>query len=111
MIKPPEEEVKSLIERRRKQLLVHSVIYYRMNETLVSDQIWAKWALELEDLTKKYPEIAQDAFLAEEFKDFDHSTGYNLPLEMPWAVAKAYWLVEMMMTRHFVTREIAEYMC
>lgn len=87
-------DIKSLIARRRRQLLVHSIIYYRMDESLITDQKWAKWALELEELTKKYPNIAKSAPLANEFKDFDHSTGYNLPLETPWAVARACWLVQ-----------------
>lgn len=105
-----QNEVKALIERRRKQLLVHSIIYYRMDESLIMDQKWAKWALELEELTKKYPEIADKAFLSEEFKDFDHSTGYNLPLETPWAVARAIWLLEMAHTRMFSDEKMQEYM-
>lgn len=88
------EWVKERIEYLRKKLLVHSIIYYRLNENLISDKKWAEWALELEQLTKEYPYIAQNTFLAEEFKDFDHSTGYNLPLETPWAVQKAMELVE-----------------
>lgn len=104
-----QNEVKSLIERRRKQLLVHSIIYYRMDESLITDQKWAKWAVELEELTKKYPEIADEAFLSEEFKDFDHSTGYNLPLETPWAVARAIWLLEMAHTKMFSDEKMQEY--
>lgn len=103
-------EIKELIERRRKQLLVHSIIYYRMNESLISDSKWASWALELEALTKKYPEIAKEAFLSDDFQDFDHSTGYNLPLETPWAVARACWLVEMVHTKEFLTEKMQEYM-
>ena len=87
------EWIKERIEYLRKKLLVHSIIYYRLNENLISDEKWAEWALELELLTQEYPHIAQNAFLAEEFKDFDHSTGYNLPLETPWAVQKAMELV------------------
>lgn len=88
------EWIKERIEYLRKKLLVHSIIYYRLDENLISDEKWAEWALELERLTKEYPQIAQNAFLAKEFKDFDHSTGYNLPLETPWAVQKAMELVE-----------------
>lgn len=93
---PPTETewVKERIEYLRKKLLVHSIIYYRLDENLISDEKWAGWALELEQLTKEYPHIAQNAFLADGFKNFDHSTGYNLPLETPWAVQKAIDLVE-----------------
>lgn len=82
------------IEYLRKKLLVHSIIYYRLNESIVTDEKWAQWALRLEALTKDNPKEAEFAFLHEEFKDFDHSTGYNLPLETPWAVKKALDLVE-----------------
>ena len=88
------EWIKERIEYLRKKLLIHSIIYYRLNESLIPDKKWAEWALELEQLTKEYPHIAQNAFLTEGFKDFDHSTGYNLPLETPWAVQKAIDLVE-----------------
>ena len=87
------EWVKTHIEYLRKKRLVHSIIYYRLDENLISDEKWAEWALELERLTQEYPQIAQNAFLAEGFRDFDHSTGYNLPLETPWAVQKAMELV------------------
>lgn len=88
------EWAKERIEYLRKKLLVHSIIYYRLDESIITDEKWAEWALELEKLTREYPHIAQNAFLADEFKDFDHSTGYNLPLETPWAVQKAMDLVE-----------------
>lgn len=85
---------KSVLNIFERSFLVHSIIYYRLDENLISDEKWAEWALELEQLTKEYPHIAQNAFLAKEFKDFDHSTGYNLPLETPWAVKKAMDLME-----------------
>lgn len=88
------EWAKDRIEYLRKKLLVHSIIYYRLNESIITDNKWAEWAVELERLTRDYPHIAQNAFLADEFKNFDHSTGYNLPLETPWAVQKAIDLVE-----------------
>lgn len=92
---PTEAEwVKERIEYLRKKLLVHSIIYYRLDESLISDEKWAEWALELEKLVKEHPKEGQNSFLAEEFKDFDHSTGYNLPLETLWAVQKAMDLVE-----------------
>ena len=88
------EWVKERIEYLQKKLLVHSIIYYRLDESLISDEKWAEWALELEKLVKEHPKEGQNSFLAEEFKDFDHSTGYNLLLETPWAVQKAMDLVE-----------------
>ena len=51
-------QIAELIQRRRLQLLVHSCIYYAYNENLVTDDTWAKWALELEKLQAQYPDIA-----------------------------------------------------
>ena len=48
------EEIKSLIQRRRLQLLVHSAIYYAYNESIVTDEQWKNWALELERLQADY---------------------------------------------------------
>ena len=65
-----------------------------MNENLVADDQWAKWALELETLQNQYPDIAKTCIYAKAFSDFDHSTGCNLPLDDPWGVRKAQQLVE-----------------
>lgn len=76
-------QIAELIKRRRLQLLIHSCIYYEYNTNLASDNQWATWAIELEELQTKYPKIAEQVIWAEAFKDFDHSTGYNLPTRDP----------------------------
>lgn len=86
-------DIKSLITQRRYQVLIHSIIYYKMDDNIVSDDTWAKWALELEELQNKYPDIAAQCPYAEAFKEFDHSTGINLPLTDSWAVGKAKQLL------------------
>ena len=85
--------IAKLITRRRRQILVHSVIYYRLNDNIISDQQWSEWALELENLQTKYPDIASECPLADAFEGFDHSTGENLPLDDPWALSKAQYLL------------------
>lgn len=87
-------KITELINRRRRQILVHSVLYYQMNESLVTDDIWAKWATELEDLQEKYPGIAKKCCYAKAFENFEHSTGYSLPLDDSWAVNKARQLLQ-----------------
>lgn len=86
-------QIGTLIGRRRRQILVHSVIYYKMNENIISDQQWSDWAVELEQLQRDYPDIAEVSPLHEAFKDFEHSSGQTLPLEDPWAVRTAQWLL------------------
>lgn len=89
------EQITELIGRRRRQILVHSVIYYEMNKNLISDAQWSEWARELDELQRKYPKIAAKCPLADAFEEFDFSSGYNLPLRDPWAVNKARYLVKM----------------
>lgn len=96
------DKIAELINRRRRQVLIHSVIYYKMDTNLISDAIWSKWALELEELQKKYPDIAEKLPYADAFRDFDHSTGSNLPLDDPWANSKARWLIK-------IEKELAKY--
>ena len=90
-----QEEIAELIARRRRQLLVHSIIYYCMNDNLITDDQWAKWAIEWEELQRDYPEIAKNCPRANEFENFDHSTGYNLPLNDSHAIATARRLLNI----------------
>lgn len=72
------EEVRSLITRRRRQILLHSYVYYELNDNLIGDATWTKWALDLEHLQSIFPEESSSALYSEEFKGFDHSTGAGL---------------------------------
>lgn len=88
-------EIAELIGRRRRQILVHSIIYYKMDDNLVSDHTWAEWAKELCYLQKTYPEIAREGPYADAFKGFDPSTGFNLPLDDRWAMGIAHKLLRL----------------
>ena len=70
-----ELKIAEKIQQRRYQMLVHSYIYYELNENIVSDSQWSKWAVELADLQKQYPEIASQVKYAEDFADWDGSSG------------------------------------
>jgi len=89
------DSIAEKITQRRRQVWVHSVIYYRMDHSIISDSQWSKWAQELEDLQRDFPEIAAKCPHSDIFEDFDHSTGSNLPLDDPWVVNKARQLLRM----------------
>ena len=94
--KSPDEtsnEIRSLVQRRRLQLLVHSAVYYAYNESIVTDEQWKKWALELEELQNQYPDIAAQVCYHDAFIGFDHSTGYDLPFRDPEIMSKARQLL------------------
>lgn len=89
------DEIAELITRRRRQVLVHSVIYYKMDDNLISDAQWSKWAFELAELQNKYPEIAKTCWYADEFEGFEGSSGYDLPLDDLWAEQVARRLIQI----------------
>lgn len=87
------QSIAEFINRRRRQLLVHSILYYEMNENIITDAQWTKWAVELEEIQNKHPDIAAEGYHAEAFKNFEHSSGFNLPLNDPYAINKARQLL------------------
>lgn len=87
------EDIRALILRRRLQVLVHSCIYYHFNDSLISDTKWQRWANELVQLQKKYPAIAKRVDYNDAFKNFDATTGFDLPITNPEIIRKAQWLL------------------
>ena len=92
-----DEEIKELIFRRRKQIWVHSILYYQMNVKLISDVTLSELALELEILQKKYPELSKSVLYYDIFKDFNHYAVSDLPLNDPIMTAKAQLLLDARM--------------
>ena len=85
--------VPSLVEKirqRRNQMLVHSYLYYVMDENIVDDGKWQQWADELVELQKQEKVIG---FYDEAFADWDGSTGCDLPQD-PWIVRRCEWLLK-----------------
>lgn len=69
------QTIQEKIKQRRRQMLVHSYIYYELNQNIVSDHKWAEWAKELQELQQKYPKESAEVEEYEQFKDWDGSSG------------------------------------
>ena len=89
------ETVEELIYRRRQQVWIHSIIYYEFDQNLIDDSTWSKWATELDELQKMYPEESKRAMYYDIFRDFDPSTGHNLPLRDSKMLNKARYLINL----------------
>lgn len=89
MVIDMEQVIAELINRRRRQILVHSAIYYNLNSNIITDETWSKWAMELVNLQHSHPDIAEKCVYHEAFRDFDGSTGFDLPLRDPWVMGRA----------------------
>lgn len=72
-------EVYHKIRQRRLQMLVHSFLYYRLDTNVVSDYDFDKWAKELFELQRDYPEESKSCDLYKEFRDWTGASGYHLP--------------------------------
>ena len=83
------DQLAELITRRRRQILVHSVIYYRWNDNVIDDHTFDLWSKQLAELQEQYPDIAAECEWAEAFKDFDGSSGAFLPLHEPAVMTMA----------------------
>lgn len=83
-------ELASLILQRRYQVLVHSFLYYTIGVSIVTDELFDKWAKELYDLQQENTELANTIKFHETFKDFDGNTGYNLSYEQEEIIGIAY---------------------
>ena len=89
-----DNDVAAKIQRRRYQVLVHSLLYYELDINLVSDSQWATWAKELAELQSAHPDIASRVIFADAFKGFDGSTGFHLPYRDAQIVNIAYRLLK-----------------
>ena len=82
-----------LIQRRRLQILVHSYLYYELDQSIVDDYTWSKWAVELIELQNKYPELSKKVKYYKEFRDFDTPSGYALNYRLPEIMNIAHRLI------------------
>lgn len=92
---PEDIKVYELIFRRRLQLLIWSRLYYELDVSVVEDSEFNAKGRELAELQKTYPEISKMVAYAEEFEDWDGSTGYHLPLRDPWVCSKAEQILKI----------------
>ena len=78
-----EQTIHERINQRRRQLLVHSFLYYQLNTSEISDHQYDKFCLDLIDLQEKYPKKAEECIFPEEFRGFQMGGSYALPYAHP----------------------------
>lgn len=88
-------EILELINRRERQILVHSNLYYRQNVNLITDAKYDKWSHELYDLMQQYPKEFRESAWYSAFVTFDGNTGMGLPYTDPWVEGTANHLLKI----------------
>lgn len=74
----PYRSVRSKMTALERWILVHSIIYYRLSESIVSDHEYDSNEHQLMKLITKYPKQFKKTKYYEAFKDFDGNTGFDL---------------------------------
>ena len=75
------EGIQELIHRRRRQILVHSILYYHYNTNILPDATFDLWAQELAKVQQDHPEDSEAVeYHLEAYRGFTGETGFHLPL-------------------------------
>lgn len=69
---------KSKIQMLERWILVHSLLYYEFNTSIISDEMYDKNSKQLAEMIKKYPNSFKQTKYYYCFKGFDGSTGFDL---------------------------------
>lgn len=78
-----EQTIAEKIKQRRRQMLVHSYLYYQLGTSIIDDFTFDRWARELVKLQADFPDIAATVEYHKDFIDFDGSSGFDLPFALP----------------------------
>ena len=91
-----QKQVHDRIRQLRLGLMVHSYLYYKLGQSIMSDQKWDAKARELVKLQKEYPAIAKKVRFAKVFEGFTGETGYYLAGALDKrGINKAYCLLSI----------------
>lgn len=71
------------INQRRRQLLVHAFLYYRLNTSTIDDHTYDRFALDLIQLQEEHGKIAESCIYADAFRGFKMGDSFGLPLHDP----------------------------
>lgn len=66
------------IDWAARYVIIHSIIYYELNESVISDKMFDKKSAALVRLMQKYPEELENSEYYRAIYDFDGSTGFHL---------------------------------
>lgn len=84
----PADPEGALIKRRRLQVLVHSCLYYALDENIWDDHRFDMVCKDLVGLLRDHPGAYSDRF-DEYFEGWDGSSGYHFPHRDSWILSAA----------------------
>lgn len=91
-----EHPIREEINRRERQILVHSYLYYVLSENLIEDYEYDRIGKRLAELIRDYPEEHKMSRYYKLFEDFGQDgcySGYQLPKNLPEIINNAFRLL------------------
>lgn len=84
------------MQRRIRQVLVHSCLYYEFDTNIISDSEYDRIGKELVGLIKRYPEYLNELEYGYAFRNYlDMPSGFDLPYRHPDIMRKAKQLLRI----------------
>lgn len=84
------------IDYAARYIIIHSIIYYELHESVISDSKFDKKSAILVKLMKKYPKTTKKSPYYKAIHDFDGTTGFHLYYRLTKEEQKHH----MMIARH-----------
>lgn len=87
-----ENDKLAVMNRLRRNVIVHSVIYYRFNKNLIGDSDYDQLCVRLDTMQRENVDLCNEAVYSEDFKDYNPSTGMNFA-DHEWGIRAAQRLL------------------
>ena len=87
------QEILALINRRQRQILVHSCIYYKFDNNLIQDHEYDALARDLVRLIQEYPKEFEASAYHDVYLGYDGCSGFDLPYNDPRTISKAIFMM------------------
>ncbi len=100
----------SLLQQRLRQFLVHSYLYYKLDESIISDTEYDRICMELRELLKRHPEADLPFRKIAEKALGDEASGYSIRQYPPSIISVSMHLLyqnnyrQQMSFTHFLER-------
>ncbi len=78
MFNNPDFTIQDRIELLERSILVHSYIYYELNENVLADYKYDRNTRQLLSLKKAHPDVFEKSRYYKYFTDFESGTGFDL---------------------------------
>ena len=100
-LKPSNLTPQEYIDFLQRFILVHSYIYYELNNNVISDKFYDAKSKELVRLKNQYPDEWKSSMYYEQFKDdYNGATGFTLFYDLPKSEQEKIRRISMSVLHH-----------